>query len=129
MKRSIRVTALAVLYSVFGIAWLVFLVMLRQFFLTTLLPYFERTPTGYSWRLGALVPLVWIVLALVSAYGFWKARKWAVAPGVVVAVTYPSVNIVLVCLGVQTEPMGIIIPVAIASVLLALTAFSWNQLE
>lgn len=45
------------------------------------------------------------------------------------SVTYPSLNIVLLCLGVQTGPMEIIIPVAMASVLLALTVFSWNQID
>ena len=101
MKRTIKVASLAVIYALFGILWLVFLVMGRSFFFSSLLPVFERTSSGYTWKLGGLIPTLWVLLSLVSAYGFWNRKKWAVVPGIIVVVTYAGGNLMPLILGVS----------------------------
>ncbi len=129
MKRTYKVTALAAIYALFGALWLVLLVRARGFFFSSLLPVFERTPTGYTWKLGGLIPSLWVILSLVSAYGFWKQKKVAVAPGIIVAVTYAGGNVMPAILGVNMGPDEILAPIVLAAIPMTLLGLSRNQLS
>ncbi len=69
---------------------------------------------------------MWIVLALVSAYGFWKERKWVIVPGVIVVLTYVGSNMVLLCFGAPLDLTAAIMPIVIAAIFLTLVWFPWG---
>ncbi len=129
MKRTPKLTALAAIYALFGVLWLVLLMRARGFFFSSLLPVFERTPTGYTWKLGGLIPSLWIILSFASAYGFWKRKKVAVVPGIIVAATYAGGNVMPAILGVNMGPVDILVPIVLAAIPATLIGLSWNQLS
>lgn len=118
---------ITVLYVVFGILWLIHLILLREFYFTsTIFPHFEGAPSGYGYWQGALIPIMWIILALVSAYGFWMERKWAIVSGAIVILTYVGSNVVLLCFGAPLDLTTAIMPIVIAAIFLTLVWFPWR---